>query len=744
MPTNLTNNLSLPESWGEDLNKKLNDKTISNEYEDWKLKKNLGTEIDVFALSFNASASAGFQIFNDEKDEDKPAKLIANPYPAIGADKAMIRYDLEASLKAAAEASFENLGFKFDTSQKLKTSYYSIHPNDTTLKDAAVKDLTNFRFIFSADDVKSLEANEIVALSYNGEIAANLELSFSDAFTGTISEVSKRLPKETGLTLKSNAGASISFGIDIKDDFIAYIKKNSDNSFFISINKNSSNEKSVTAKAEINAQLEKNEDFNTFLNALFDSFFNHPVEQLDDIIDNHLSNLNDNYKVLLNELGDRVGIDIDFTEPNLIKQKYDALKEKIEAEVSKVLDKKLNIAFSLEYKKITSTNTLFEAQATSQGIDQHLRSIVMFKPSALENAGGIKVTKYLLTKTSTSSSKIGMALQFGDFKLAWQQFKSAKEETKKDRVANTQDIDLSFLREHTYSGVNNRKWGLVMTASTPAPVASPRMNDFDFDLTLHWEDRQRKTNAEELSEFVNMASIWKCIPEKAFKKVRQEIADTTGNQHDLKYSCHLNAPLGVLDDLFKGISEASNFLISNSLAEAMPFAEYAYRKTPSLRKIAYNSFWQTYLTDAPVDIRKFAGLFDNYLTQDDALALWEAQYKSGPMTRDNGATSFVGLIEFFSVNEIVKNIQEGFGDLDKMIQKNKPYDFRRIKNNFEDINSILSYKGANDVYFHINFFARLILNVATNLGLHNKIESFAAVEYNEGNEQKKLIYSSKK
>lgn len=743
MSTNLTNKLSLPESWTEDLNKKLKEPTINNEFDEWKFEKNFGKEIDIFALSFNAEAKARFQVFNDETDEDKPQKLIPNPYPAIGDDKAMIRYDLEAKLKASAGINFNNLGFNFDTSQKLKTSYYSIHSNEKTLQKAASEDLTNFRFIFSVEDVKSLKTNECLAVSYFGEIGAKLELSYNDAFTGVISEIAKKLPISNGLKIKCNTGASLSFNVRIKDKFYSLIRKYNEDSYEIKINKISSSEKGMVAKAGIEVQIEDNKNLKAFQNELLDAVFERPLEQVDDLVQNQLDNLNDDQLELLTFVGEQIGMNIDFSQPEVIKEEYNNLKDKLLTKVIKVLEGKLGISFSFEYKNISESNTFFEGIATTVGLEKNLRHIVMFKPSALENADGIKVTKYMLIKTTTITNKVGFALSFGDFKLAWEKLKTVKEESVKDKIKNTNDISVSFIRKHSYKGINDRNWAIAVNAEMDASVKTPHMNDFNFDLTLHWEDRQKKTDADELTEFVNMATIWNCIPESEFDNTLNEIREAILNLRNVKFSCHLNVPKGEMDRLFGALANANSVLIANTLAESMPYANYAFRKSPSIRRIAYNSIWQKYLETEPVgsEVRNFANYCQKYIVQDQHLASWEAQYNSGPMTRDNGAVSFVGLIEFFSVYQIIDNVKSGAGNLDRLLEKNKPYNLKKIMENVDKIDDVFKFKGANDVYFHLNFMARYILNVATELGMQDLIETVASVEYSHGNSTKKLIYS---
>lgn len=747
MSLNIINNLPIPQDWKEDLNTKLKQPTINNEYSEWKVEKSFGKEIGMFALSFSPGATGRIQVFNDESDKDQAGNYTENPFTIIGNDKAMIRYDIEASLKAAAGLSFSNIGFDFDTSQKLKTSFYSIHNNEKTLGDATKDDLTNFKFIFSAENVKSLKPNEGLALQYSGAIEADLELSFSDAFTGTMSALSKYLPEGTGLSIECEAGASISFNLKITDDFVAFINKKEDDTFFVKIYKSATSSKTGAVNVGVKAQLIDSDSLKELQSALLDSFLSESVSKVDDIIDNKLDQLSDLEKALLTAVGERIGLSVDFSQPDLFKQEYNSRKEQVIDEVTAFLAQKLELGYSFEYQRLDTSNTLFEATLTPNAIDQHINHIVMFKPSKLEGAEGVVITKYLLERSKTITKKIGFALQFGDFSAAWQKLSSFKEEYKEDRLSGKKEIAVSFLREHAFKGINDRKWSIAMNAAMDEPGETPRMNDFNFDLVLHWEDRQKKTDLFELSQFVNMAVIWKCIPERDFDSLLEKLKTDTLNKENVKYSSHLNIPPEVMDKMFSGLVKANTNLTSGSLAEAMPYNTYPFRKTPGLRRGAYKPIWQFYLKDKPVGLetKNYAKICNKYLPQDPGLAHWESQFDKVPTIRNNGSVSFVGLIEFFSVYQIVNSIKNGSDKIDTLLRKNKSYSFKKLKKGFNKIDDIFKFKGANDVYFHLNFMARYLLNIAEGLGISDEIETVATVEYeDENNQVKKLIYSSRK
>ena len=746
MSLNIINNLPIPQDWEEDLNTKLKEPSINDDYSNWKVEKSFGKEIDMFALSFAPGIVGNIRVFNDETDKDNLGNYPEVPYEVIGSGEAMIRYDLNAGLKAALGFKFKNIGFDFDADQKVQVSYYSIHDNEKLLSDALNNDLTSFKFIFSKDDVKDLNTNEGLALQYLGSISTNLEISFSDAYTGTISALTQFLPEGTGIAGECKVGASVSFGLKIQDDFKAFIKKNADGSFFVTINKAAITTKSGSAGLKISAQLADNDNLKVLHNVLLDSLLAKPVDKVDDIINNKLNNLSDNEEAILNFVFNRLGWNVDISDQDRIKELYSNLKTDVIAKSEGFLTRKLELGYSFEYQQINSKNTLFEATMSQAAIENGLRNIIMFQPSKLEGMDGVVVTKYLLERTKEITKKFGFALQFGDFSASWHKLSSYKEECTDNLLANKKSYAVSFKREHAYKGVNDRKWFIALNAAMDEAQETPRMDDFDFDFALHWEDRQKKTNLFELKQFVDMAVTWKCIPEKDFDNVVDELSTIALNNEKVKFSCHLNIPSGEMDKMFAGIANADNAIKSDSLSEAVPYNDYNFRKTPSLRKRAYNSVWSYYLKDKPIsqEVKHYAKICHEKIgSLDIALGNWESQYYKGQTTRDKGYISFVGTIEFFSVFQIISSIQKGAANIDLLLSRNKSYSFKKLKNSFKKIDDIFKFKGAKDNYFHLNFFARYLINIAQTLGVADEIETVATVEYEDGSNQvKKLIYSS--
>lgn len=270
------------------------------------------------------------------------------------------------------------------------------------------------------------------------------------------------------------------------------------------------------------------------------------------------------------------------------------------------------------------------------------------------------------------------------------------------------------------------------------PQETPRMNDFDFELNLHWEDREKKTKKEELVQFVDMGVIWNSIPENEFDKTVEQIAKLTFDKKDVTYSCHFMVPLGILDKMMDKIANPNEIIVLDSLSEAIPYKNYNFRKTPSLRRIVYHSIWKTYLDKKPTGFKQFATACGDYIQAfDKDLADWEGSFANNSTTMDDGFQSFTGLIEYNYLYNILRSLKNGALYYDTAMDKNKVYSFKKMKKAFKKIDDILHTNGTNKL-FNLNFLARYLFNIARELGLSDELESISTVEYTDdkGKEQK--------
>jgi len=732
----------IPSDWKEDLGKKLREPSINSEYSDWKIEKSFGKEIDLFALAISPGAIGKITVFNDEQDTDKLQNYTENPATLIGAENAMVQYGLTAQLKAATGVIFKDFSFDFDTSQKVSLSYYSLHKNTITLGEALHQNLASFKFIFSHDDITSLQPYEGLAVQYFGSIEGSLQISLSDAYTGVISTIGQLLPHGTGISGDCKLGASLSFYIKIQDEFKAFIRKNSGGNYYVCINKVVKNTNKGAIGLSIKANLIDDEGLNTLFNTLMDALLGAPVQTVDNIINNKLGQLSGQEGEILQSVIKRMGWETSPNDKGLIKQLYEGIKSKVINKIKSIITQKVEMAFSLEYHHIDTKNTIFEANLTPEAIKEGLQHIIMLKPGLIAGLPGVTITKYMLAKDKEIGHKLGFAMQFGSFKAFWYNMNTYKEHVEQSLIDKKQKITFSPQRLHEHKFSNHKKWYLGLNAQMDSAQLMPRMNDFDFELNLHWEDKERKTKKSELQQFVDMAVIWHCIPESNFDKVVDQLTHIALDTLNVKFSCHLRVPMGTMDKLFHSLAYPKTDIIVNSLSEAVPYHDFAFRKSPSIRNFTYNSIWYQYLDKRPQSFKSLAFQCGDYINSfDENLAQWESQFYEKSITMDDGYLSMVGITEHNYIYRILNQFKNGAAYYDMAMDKNKSYSFANMKQAFNDMDEILDAGGANKV-FNLNFFARYLFNVALSLGLAEELETVATVEYeNHGDGPQTIKYT---
>jgi len=193
------------------------------------------------------------------------------------------------------------------------------------------------------------------------------------------------------------------------------------------------------------------------------------------------------------------------------------------------------------------------------------------------------------------------------------------------------------------------------------------------------------------------------------------------------------------------IAVGDKSLIVHSIAEAIPYNNrYDFRKTPSRRALAYSPMVERYLNDGQFDeyyLKNFVRSAMNSLADYDyRLMHWENQFAKTSTTSDNGTISFYALFENFDINSALRQIKKGAR---QMIEMNH-YSFNELKSIFNQIDAVFDFQGSNDIYFHLNFFARYFLNIALRFDAKENIETVFTVEYKINNQPKSLIFTQKK
>lgn len=738
----LSNTLKIARTSTEVLSKRLNDSSLdlkptliySNE---------ISTNIDIFRLKFDIEALAKITVFNEKIDIDDLGNY-PNPLNASGYGKTMLRYDLSSSLNESFKGAFKAISLDFDSNQDIIISSYRIHPNTNILEDTILNDLSQFKTIYSSDDIVSLPINEGLAVTFNGNLHTNISLSYSDIFTETIFQLTNFLPKDTDIEGIFYASASLNCSIKVEDNFNIFIKKSENDKYYLDINRSKSNTTNANASFGISAKINNNDDsFSKFMENIFSALLGQPVDKVNGWINTGLSNLNEKEKLSLKKVINRIKVfeNIDLFD-DIIKTKYEHYKSSIIEKTKEIIAKKIEIGITYEYEKACESKTIFNATLSKKAIKENLKEILLLKIDKLENNDDINIEKYIFSKTESITHKIGFQLSIGKPKAYWFLEKKFICDIENDRLNKTKQITFSGQRTISKGFLNNKKWYFNFSGQTRGAINTPvAMNDFEYKTTIHWEDQQKTTTKHELADFLEIGFIWGCI-ETDYDSIYNNIKTKINNINDVKFRCEINIPSPEMNKLISIITNSNEGKYITSLCNSMPRYSNTYRKNITDLNI-YNPLWKIYLNNGDdINIENYASLCEKQLKNlYPNIAKWEYRFKNGFTTIDEGDESFVGLIESNNLITGIKNLQKGFKTLNNMIRNKTQFNEDKTRENIiTKIDDLVTSNGSNKT-FNIIFLGRFLLDIAKEHNISKKINTKMTIEYkNNKNEIVELVF----
>ncbi len=740
---NLKEIITMPVIWEPDFGKQLIEADFFTKEIPFSFNKDFSKEFSIFSLGFNADVKGKTTLFNDKEDKDELGNFTEAPFPAIGLNNAMLRYDLNIKLKEAVSGEFKKINMHFLSEQDVIISYYKIHSNSNVLQQALMQDVASFKTIYSEDEIFSLAANEGVAVKFNTTLDAGLNLAFSDVFSWTLAQLVRFLPKGTDIAGTSSAGAFFSFSVKIDDKFKLFIQKSEGDLYRVSINKAAAHSTFAALQAGISASIHETDDsFTEFMDQIFSALLGQAVEDVNHWVDQGISKLGALEKSLLTKVIKRLGIDAELLKDDALKTEYDNFKAKIIDKAKVILTKKLEVGIGYEYQKAVESGTVFNAEMTKQAVKENLRELLLFKLDKLEDKEGVKVTNYVFSAKQSITSKFGFRFTFGNFNAYWFNQKKSVFEESANHLQGTYRKSFSIQKSHLQGGVNQKQWYFNFSGEMKNSVENPKMDDFEFSSIVHWEDQESKTKPEELADFIEMGIIWNCINipfDEACKNIYREIRD----KKNVKFICEVKIPAPEMNLLIAQMAKSSINDLIHSLNSSMPRYSNKYRKElPNL--LIYFSVWNFYLKNegkgnaevwASLCYEQLKGLFPD-------LAKWELSFKNGTTTipGQQSIQSFVGLTEHSGLFDDINSLQKGIKNLNDAIRNKKDYEEDFVEDNFNRMDNLVTSSGQNKT-FNITFLGRYLLDVAQKLDVDENIQSKMTVEYeNDDGGKKELVY----
>ncbi len=757
-------------------NKLVVDKEVSQRlaYEE-RISPDLGFPFGTIA-NFNAHAEGSFsvELFNDISDhkdkdgiEDKTLKYwpeVSNLY----GNGALLGYSLNGKLKASiAGTVLGRFDLGIDAEQSLQVKSYRYHDENTIIRNAFLSDIKKFKIIFDKTDIIDyLAKNEALSLQAAGKVEVNATVKWSDVLSGTATVISSFLNLNGKINLKAEAAVSLSFKVAIEDDFqVVFIKLAEDN-YRVVIGKVIKRSYEIGAKAGITAQIVDDKNLKELADQFFEGIDQIVFKEVNRLID--ASILSDDNLELVQQAALLLGWNFPISSVGDFKTKYTDLRDTGRKKLVEIATTKIEVGIGYEYKRIQTTESLYTAELTKNGVKEHFDKIIALKVGDLVNLGNtadLNLKSYFKRITEEVNSSFGINFAFGKFQLSAGTKKSFKETT--DFIKAEKDkIKVSLYNRETTktykSGIVAKdEYSLRFSADMSTFVSdksqlTAEKFDFDFGISAEKTDKRLSRSKKELYEAVDWALTWDIINQNQFQETFESIENNVikVDNHTIEYKMFLNIAenesgnSNLFDLLLPKIATATDQTIASALAAAVPYADFTgtssakrIRTDLRLRRERYYSFWLTYIQkyfndqkgSSPDSFRaNVQDLLSKYFYDQGLEDL--AQFESTPQQYPTYGSATIGEILFTNfVGSDIQHLRNGFGFLNDGINRRSYY-----SKPFEQFNqqaSLIKFQRE----FNLRFIGRLILDLADEINIKSKINRGFSIVYQENGVDKVFV-----
>jgi len=513
----------------------------------------LGNEVKFNA---NAEGSLTIELFNNGNDHfinNVNDRLL--PYwpelEALYSSGALIAYTMKGVLKGAAATTINQFQFGIDASASISIKSYLYHSRNTPINQALLNDLNKFPVLFSIEDIKSMITNSAVSYEAAGRIKLQASVKVVDAFAGSASVIAGLLNLNGRLNLKLDASLSLSFSVEVDDDFHVGIIKKSENDYHLRISKLTKRSLVQRSSFGIQAQLVNDKDLDTLVEQVVSSLDEVLFDKIEKAI--REGSLQQDHLDLINQAADIIGW-TKFDDVLKFVKELGNLKQKIKDKLKLFITTKVELGMLYEYKRIQTTESILDAVLTKNAIEQHHKKIITLRVDEILSARGtdVQILSYLNRELTEIDHSFGVAFAFGDFKLSSgtrNSFRQTRElilgEGRKMRVyAYNRETERFFQQ-----GKNKQKYSLRFAADMRLYVeneAQLTAEKFDYEIGLSCEltDKKLSRDGRELYNALDWALTWDIIPQHRVEDVFEAIQKTVfeDKNRTVSYKFFLSIP----------------------------------------------------------------------------------------------------------------------------------------------------------------------------------------------------------
>ncbi|MET0621402.1 MAG: hypothetical protein ABW250_00330 [Pyrinomonadaceae bacterium] len=588
-------------------------------------------ELSGIKFSLNAEATGRIEALNDKTDKDsegvfgEPRKddgdftVQLDPLLRADGERGWTKYRFKAGGKVSAEAKWTALGVNLDAEKGFIFADYHAHPIGTNTKQAVVSDLSSLKLATRTDDVLGLGEGDALTFQTYGRLSAGVTLSWSDVFTAGLGSVANLVQSGTTLSVNVSASASVEFKASLTDDFRVVFTKAGEG-VRVSVLKSKTRELGLKASLGVKAEFADPKDAEKYLNELFEAVAGEAVEKIDKLFadftaDKLIAQLPGPVRPLAEALVARIGQDGPLETVGALKEKWEAVKKKVEENIKKAAKTKVEAGFAYEYLRVSAEDTLLDVDLPADKFREfHTGLVAGYLTDATDWAreNPKALHKYLRQKSVKRTHAWGFTLGISPFGIQI----GGKDKLEKTLVVQE---NIEGFQRVAYNGVRSYeakwmfgdfKWAADFKAQTPGFSANklPTTCDFEYGLSFNWGWDDKKLKADELRDLLDHAVIWRAVSAADAGSIFESLAGDVGGtaQASLELSIDDAALRPLLGAVAAG-SEASpdhpglsknDVLGTLALGTAMPFWEpFEVRRSALVRKTLYAPLWEVYFRD---------------------------------------------------------------------------------------------------------------------------------------------------
>ncbi len=583
----------------------------------------LGTEYNGVAIGLTGEGSFAVSRFSDSDQQDPDRVLVMGappsssdeepPQPALvfDAQSQWLKYRLGGKLRVKAEGTLASVGLNLVAEGDVGFLDYRRHPGGAEeVAPAVARDLSRPRFALRLADVLEMAEGDALVFERRGVLSAGASVSFAEVLAGSLPVLARAAGLAGPLAIRVDLGATISASIRLEDDFRIVFARHGER-YFVGITKLDSSRSEVGFALSAQIAFDRPEAVEALLGQLVARRLGEPLAQVEKLLKKLEGGtaLSAPEKGRLEAIQQRLGAEA----ASKVRGKLADLMGDLHRKIEEVAAQRLRLGFAFEYARLSSRQTLLEAEITREALEElHDQLVDGELGGALDRADEapeeVAIHRYLVERRKETRRSWGFNLGSTIFGrdtdtrgFSRQELRTAGGGVRR-RFAfhGARGYEGSWLQGKTWKWKVDFKAQMERFSAGPDPLA----REFDCGLAFLFEWGFKKLKAADLVTVLDAAALWGAVAETqqgdadplATAGAPIGSGDLVGRRVDLRLQ--LLVPDEALELLLPKARRADTALMGQTLGAAMPWRDDPLRRGVASRRRAYGLLWQELLEEA--------------------------------------------------------------------------------------------------------------------------------------------------